>query len=43
MMGFGVRALSQKGDLFYTNWFGELVFELIATALGVSDYRMRGF
>ena len=26
MVGFGIGALVRGGDLFYTNWFGGLVF-----------------
>lgn len=33
--GFGVGPLVQRGDLFSTNWFGELVFAPLAIVLGL--------
>jgi hypothetical protein len=34
MVGFGVNALVQHGDRFYTNWFGGLVFAPLAIIFG---------
>ena len=33
--GFGAAPLLQRGDLFSTNWFGELVFAPMAIVLGL--------
>jgi len=35
IIGFGVRPLLHGGDLFGTNWFGELVFGPLAILLGL--------
>jgi len=35
IIGFGVRPLLHNGDLFGTNWFGELVFAPLAIVLGL--------
>lgn len=35
MVGFGISALVQRGDMFYTNWFGGLVFAPLAIIFGV--------
>jgi hypothetical protein len=35
MVGFGVWALVRRGDMFYTNWLGGLVFTPLAILLGV--------
>jgi len=35
IVGFGVAPLFQRGDLFSTNWFGELVFARLAILLGL--------
>ena len=29
MVGFGVGTLVRRGDMFYTNWFGGLVFRTV--------------
>ena len=34
IIGFGVAPLLHGGDLFGTNWFGELVFAPLAIVLG---------
>jgi hypothetical protein len=33
--GFGLVPILKRGDLFSTNWFGELVFAPLAILLGV--------
>jgi hypothetical protein len=33
--GFGLAPILKRGDLFSTNWFGELVFAPLAILLGV--------
>lgn len=35
MVGFGVGTLVLRGDMFYTNWFGGLVFAPLAILFGV--------
>jgi hypothetical protein len=35
IIGFGVGRLFHGGDLFGTNWFGELVFAPLAIVLGL--------
>ena len=35
MVGFGIGALVRRGDMFYTNWFGGLVFAPLAILFGV--------
>lgn len=35
IIGFGAAPLLQRGDLFSTNWFGELVFGPLAIVLGL--------
>ena len=35
IIGFGVGPLLHGGDLFGTNWFGELVFAPLAIVLGL--------
>ena len=35
IIGFGVGPLVHGGDLFGTNWFGELVFGPVAIVLGL--------
>jgi hypothetical protein len=35
IIGFGAGPLLRSGDLFGTNWFGELVFGPLAIALGL--------
>jgi len=35
IIGFGLAPLLHGGDLFGTNWFGELVFAPLAIALGL--------
>ena len=35
IIGFGVSPLLHGGDLFGTNWFGELVFAPLAIVLGL--------
>jgi hypothetical protein len=35
IIGFGVGPLLRGGDLFGTNWFGELVFGPLAILLGL--------
>lgn len=35
MMGFGIGALIRRGDMFYTNWFGGLVFAPSTILLGI--------
>jgi hypothetical protein len=35
IIGFGAGPLLQSGDLFGTNWFGELVFAPLAIVLGL--------
>jgi hypothetical protein len=35
IIGFGVGPLLHRGDLFGTNWFGELVFAPLAIVLGL--------
>ena len=35
IIGFGVGPLIRSGDLFGTNWFGELVFGPLAILLGL--------
>jgi hypothetical protein len=35
MVGFGIGALVRRADIFYTNWFGGLVFAPLAILLGV--------
>lgn len=35
VIGFGVDPLLHGGDLFGTNWFGELVFAPLAIVLGL--------
>ena len=35
MVGFGVGSVLRRGDMFYTNWFGGLVFGPLAILLGV--------
>jgi hypothetical protein len=35
IIGFGVAPLLRGGDLFGTNWFGELVFAPLAIVLGL--------
>lgn len=35
MVGFGVGALVRRGDMFYRNWFGGLVFAPLALLFGV--------
>lgn len=35
IIGFGVGPLLRSGDLFGTNWFGELVFGPVAILLGL--------
>ena len=35
IIGFGVGPLLRSGDLFGTNWFGELVFGPLAILLGL--------
>ena len=35
IIGFGVSPLLRGGDLFGTNWFGELVFRPLAILLGL--------
>jgi formate-dependent nitrite reductase membrane component NrfD len=35
IIGFGAAPLLQRGDLFSTNWLGELVFAPLAIVLGL--------
>jgi len=35
MVVFGVGSILRRGDMFYTNWFGGLVFGPLAILLGV--------
>ena len=35
IIGFGAAPLLHSGDLFSTNWFGELVFAPLGIVLGV--------
>lgn len=35
MVGFGVGSILRRGDMFYTNWFGGLLFGPLAILLGV--------
>ncbi len=35
LFGFGFRAIFLRGDLHYTNWFGELVFAPLAVLFGL--------
>jgi hypothetical protein len=34
IVGFGLAPILKRGDLFSTNWFGELVFAPLAILLG---------
>jgi hypothetical protein len=42
-MGFGVGPLLHDGDLFGTNWFGELVFAPLAIVLDLIVVRFALF
>jgi hypothetical protein len=35
ILGWGLASILQRGDLHYTNWFGELVFAPFAILLGL--------
>src|SRR4051812_33961757 len=35
IVGFGLAPILKRGDLFSTNWFGELVFAPLAIVLGL--------
>jgi hypothetical protein len=35
MISLGVAPILKRGDIFYTNWFGELVFSPLAIIFGL--------
>ncbi|MFZ0806260.1 MAG: hypothetical protein WAN03_08765 [Candidatus Sulfotelmatobacter sp.] len=35
MIGWGLQSILIHGDLHYTNWFGELIFEPLAILFGL--------
>jgi len=35
MISLGVAPILKRGDIFYTNWFGGLVFSLLAIIFGL--------